>query len=133
MEIQGNNLKIHAKNPFLVFLKEIKQMDYISKFGITLNHRFYDPYDQFIYTEDGLKEEKCVPNDEFKPLKIYSIQTIITNTSGNSLELQILLDIPAGSVPLQTTEYTQITNISISSYSTKSFVRNFYFPAEGEY
>jgi hypothetical protein len=57
----------------------------------------------------------------------------VNNTSGTPLELQILLDIPNGTIPLRSHEYTQIINISISPYSSQSFERHFYIPEEGEY
>jgi len=50
-----------------------------------------------------------------------------------NLELQMLLDVPSGSIPLQSHEYTQIININISPYSTSSFNRSFYYPVEGKF
>lgn len=46
---EGGNFIICGKNSFLVFVKEIKEVDYHSKFGIMINHRFFDPKDQFNY------------------------------------------------------------------------------------
>ena len=43
------------------------------------------------------------------------------------------MDVPSGSIPLQSHEYVQITNATINAYSTVSFERSFYFPAEGQY
>lgn len=97
---EGQNFIISAKSTFLVFVKEIKEVDYQSKFGIMINHRFFDPYDQFHYEDDGLKVEKEV--EEFVIHRQYSLQTVITNTSGTNLELQLLVDIPEGSIPLLT-------------------------------
>lgn len=57
----------------------------------------------------------------------------MNNTSGTPLELQVLLDIPNGTIPLRSHEYTQIINISISPYSSQSFERYFYIPEEGKY
>jgi len=39
--------------------------------------------------------------EEFVVKKPYIAQTVVTNTSGTPLELQILLDIPKGTIPLQ--------------------------------
>jgi hypothetical protein len=47
--------------------------------------------------------------------------------------LQLLFDIPKGAIPLKGHDYTEITNISLSSYLSSSFERWFYFPEEGEY
>lgn len=63
----------------------------------------------------------------------YCVQTLITNTSGTRLELQLLIDIPKGSIPLKSQENTKIESIELSAYSTLSFERFFYFPSSGEY
>ncbi len=70
---------------------------------------------------------------EFIVRKVYSYQTVVTNTSGTNLELQLLLDIPEGSIPVESHEYTQIKSVNISPYSTSSFERSFYFPHEGKF
>lgn len=47
------------------------------------------------------------------------------------LELQLLIDIPEGSIPLQSHEMTRIQSINLQPYSTLSFERHFYFPNTG--
>ena len=66
-------------------------------------------------------------------LKPYVLQTIVTNISGSVLEVQLLQDIPGGSIPLKSHEQTQITNVEIQPYSTRTFDRQFYFPQSGKY
>ena len=48
-----------------------------------INHRFFDPFDQFHYEDDGLQVEKEV--EEFVIHRQYSLQTVVTNTSGTNL------------------------------------------------
>lgn len=69
--------------------------------------------------------------EEFIVKKAYTLQTVVTNTSGTNLELQLLMDVPSGAIPLMSHEYVQIVNEQINSYSTRSFERYFYFPKEG--
>ena len=49
------------------------------------------------------------------------------------MEVQLLMDIPDGAIPLKSHEQTQIINVSIQPYNTKTFEREFYFPYTGEY
>lgn len=86
-------------------------MPYISKYGILMNQRFYDPLNRYSYEEDGTQVEREI--EEFIIGKPYIAQTVITNTSGTNLELQILLDIPQGAIPLKNHEYTQIVNTKL--------------------
>ena len=90
---------ISAKQPFLVFVKELKSVNYEKKFGVFLNQRFFNPNDQYSYEDDGTRVEKSV--DEYIVRRPYCLQTLITNTSGTNLELQLLIDLPTGAIPLK--------------------------------
>ncbi len=46
MKNEGEKILIKAKSPFLMFVKEIKPEKFINKFGIMINQRFIDPFDQ---------------------------------------------------------------------------------------
>jgi hypothetical protein len=70
---------------------------------------------------------------EFLKDKIYSCQTVITNTSVASLDLQVLLDVPQGSIPVLSHEYTKIVSDMIGSYSIKAYETSFYFPLAGNF
>ena len=96
-----------------------------------VNHRFFDPKDQYAYEDDGTRVEKEV--NQFVVLTPYSVETVVTNTSGTSIDVQLLIDIPEGSIPLRTNEYTQTINTTINPFSTQSWSRMFYFPLEGDY
>lgn len=126
-----NNYEIKANSSFLIFVREVKSLPYDEFKSILLNQRFFDPQNKYHYDEDGAQIEKEVTS--FLVQKPYTIQTIITNISGNNLEIQLLIDIPEGSIPLKSHEETQILNFSLPAYSTKTFEREFYFPQEGTY
>lgn len=49
------------------------------------------------------------------------------------METQLLIDIPEGSIPLNTREYTKSESFVISPFSTTCKDRQFYFPVEGEF
>ena len=49
------------------------------------------------------------------------MQTIITNISSSSSEIQLLMDIPEGSIPLKNHEETQILNAVLQPYTTQTF------------
>ena len=65
--------------------------------------------------------------------KIYALQTVVTNTSVATLDLQLLVDIPQGSLPISSAEYTKIVSEVVGSYSVKTFTHLFYFPNEGKF
>ena len=43
----------------LLYVKEVKQLDFVNKFGVQMNQRFLDPQNKFIF-EDGMNIEKEV-------------------------------------------------------------------------
>ena len=65
-----------------------------------VNHRFFDPKDQYMYEDDGTRMEKEVK--QFIYLTPYSLETVVTNISGTELDIQLLIDIPQGAIPLMT-------------------------------
>lgn len=82
----------------MLFVKEVKELNYADKFGVLINQRFFNPDERYTYEDDGTQIQKLV--DEFIVKKSYSLQTVVTNTSGTNLELQLLMDIPSGAIPL---------------------------------
>ena len=128
---EGEFVIIEATSPFMLFVREVKQQPYNKRITVLMNQRFFNPDDRHFYEDDGTQVEKEVK--EFVRRRPYSVQTLITNTSGNNLELQVLVDIPKGSIPLESHEYTQIKSITLSPYTTESVERKFYFPEVGKY
>ena len=56
-------------------------------------------------------------------------QVIVTICSPNQQELQVLVEIPSGSIPVTTNDYTRSYNVILDPYSTKLIEYFFYFPA----
>jgi len=41
-------------------VKELKKVPYVSKYGVIMNQRFYDPRSRYVYEEDGTQVEREV-------------------------------------------------------------------------
>lgn len=65
-----------------------------------VNHRFFDLKDQYTFEDDGTRIQKEVK--DFVVLTPYALETVVTNISGTSLDVQLLIDIPQGAIPLKT-------------------------------
>lgn len=94
-----NSYVVTSKSSFLIFAREVKAVPFISSKSIVLNQRFFNPKDQYYFDEEGTRCQKEV--EHFLVLKSYVLQTIVTNISGSVLEVQLLQDIPDGSIPLK--------------------------------
>jgi hypothetical protein len=49
----GDKYEILAKSPMLIYVKEVKKLEYFKKFGVLINQRFFDPNNKVAYEEDG--------------------------------------------------------------------------------
>ena len=77
---------------------------------------FFDPSDKLTTLKDDptVQIEKEV--EEFLINKIYGTKVIVTNTSIANLDLQVLSEIPSGSIPVNSFEYTKSIDILVNSY-----------------
>lgn len=53
IKADGEFLVIAAESPFMVFIKEIKRMEFNNKYGVLINQRISDPADEYTEEEDG--------------------------------------------------------------------------------
>lgn len=53
---------------------------------------------------------------------------MVTNCTPSRQELQVLVEIPAGSIPVTTNDYTKSHHIILDPYSTRPIEYFFYFP-----
>jgi len=45
----------------------------------------------------------------------------------------VLVEVPSGSIPVETVDYTKHHNITLEPYTTRTIEFFFYFPAAGEF
>ena len=82
------------------------------------------------------EEDKLKNNDEKEPTKyltnrIYIQKKIVTNISSENINYEILMQIPEGSIPVDSDKYKIIETANINSYQSHIFEQSFYFPQEG--
>ena len=63
----------------------------------------------------------------------YNHQTVVTNISNQTLSFQLFIQIPQGSICLNSSYYTNILKVQLNPYQTKNYSNYFYFPKEGKY
>ncbi len=61
------------------------------------------------------------------------MKIVITNPTNNNQDVQVLTQLPAGSVPLAASKLVRNTAVGLQPYSTSQIQYAFYFPAEGEF
>lgn len=130
---QGKGVQIEAAESALLFTKEIKEGKAELKVDILVAQRFFDPGNRYEYSEEDptVKVEKDI--SEYIVNKIYGCQVIVTNCSITGSDFQVLVEIPEGSIPVNTPEYTKSHTVFLDPYTTRTFEFFFYFPSPGDF
>ena len=129
----GRGLQIGAESDILVFHKEIKEGEPQINTNILIAQRFFDPSDRYIQSEEDPSIMYEKDPKEFIINKIYGCQVVVTNCSIAEQEFQVLCEIPEGSIPVRTIDYTKSHTIRLSSYTTTQIEYFFYFPQVGNF
>ena len=132
-ESGSNQLKLTAGSNCIIFSKEIQEKgDKKLDLDILISQRFYDPFDRYVHSSDG--HTKMLKNvNEFLVGKLYVSRVAITNSSETRHEINLVTEIPQGSVPVISLEYMKSTSLAIEPLSTEVIEFFFYFPTAGDF
>jgi len=130
---EGRGLQIQAASDFIIFSKAVAEAESDLKGEILITQRFYDVQDRYTESEEepGLQVEKEV--DQYIINKIYGSTVIVTNSSSSRQQLQVLVEVPEGAIPVNTLDYTKSHSIYLNAFSTETRDFLFYFPQVGKF
>ena len=122
---KGLGLTIEANTNAYLLTKEINetQLNSDNKYALILA--------QMVFEEDKKNEDDEKEPTKFLTNRTYIQKTIVTNISSENINCEILMQIPEGSIPVDSDEYKIIETANISSYKSEIFEQSFYFPQEG--
>ncbi len=128
----GPQMDLIGGSPAVLFHKEILEAkDAEDKTPILVSQNFFKHNDRYRHVNNE-RLDKYV-TDEFLIHTVYGCQVVITNPTSSRQKLDILLQIPHGSVPVMNGFYTRSFHWELQPYSTRTFDYHFYFPAPGDY
>ena len=128
-----------STTPLIVFQKAITEeisalTDSPSKTCIMITQNIVDPQQPTMTNEEGETVDRFLqPTDQLVPHRVYTIHIVVLNMTGTAQQLDLLYQIPVGSIPVGQTKTTSSVFVPLTPYSTKGFQMNVYFPKEGEY
>lgn len=129
---EGSRVTVKAKSPSVVFHKEIKpSVPSSTKVPILVSQNYFVDNDRYEYKE-GERVDKYA-RDEFVKQVVYTCQVVLTNPSSSNHKLDLLMQIPEGSLPVKSGFYTKGQHVVLSSYATQSIEYSFYFPQAGDH
>ncbi len=130
-EFKGAAMTLGAKSPMVLFHKEIKEGADGGKSQILISENFFKLDDRYRF-ENNERYEKYV-SDEFLTHVVYGCQVVLTNPTPNPQKLELLLQIPAGAIPVRNGFYTKGVFLNVEPYATSSAEYHFYFPVAGQF
>jgi len=126
-----------ASHPVMIFLKEIAPSTVrTSSFSISTN--YFDPSSKTEVVDGKTVDKFLLPKDyTFKAGKVYGCRAVITNVSSYSTTVELLMQIPGGSIPVNGVNdsgfRTKNFTVGIPAFATHKKEYYFYWPAAGTF
>lgn len=98
---------------------------------ILVGQDFFRLDDPFVF-EQGRQRDKFV-SGEFLVGVPYGCRVVVTNPTSTPVDVEVLLQIPAGALPLRRGFVTRGRSVSLPGYGSASIEYGFYFPAAGTF
>ncbi len=129
---KGATLKLAGKTRSIAYHKEIKPAEAAAeRVPVLVSQNYFRDDDRTRY--DGNEEVDKYVTGEFLVNVVYVAKVVLTNPTSGSQKLDLLMQIPMGSLPVKSGFYTKGQHIEISSYATESLEYAFYFPGPGTF
>ena len=126
------SLRVKAREPMLLFYKDTRRADIVADESPLLVRQSFSPLAERFRTVNGRQVENPVTGD-FRPGVAYSASLIVTNPTGIGRRIDVLAQIPAGSIPLEGKPATLSATVEIEPHGVLKLELAFYFPAPGDF
>ena len=131
MDIKDATLTLKAASPIIVFHKETKPAQDGEKSGILVGQNYFRADDR--YRNEGNERFDKYVTGEFLSGIVYGGQVVVTNPTSTPRKLDLLVQIPRGSLPVSNTLATRGLHVQLAPYATQTFDYFFYWPKTGEF
>ena len=116
----------------VVMHKQFQEVDFQPRnTAILISENFFQKNDRY-RTEDGIRFDKFV-NEKFYAHTLYGAQVVVTNPTSTPQGIDLLVQIPRGSVAVSGSQETRSMQLQLAAFSTQTFEYFFYFPTAGEF
>ena len=128
----GDRRTLRAATPLLLVRKEITATERAADAPPLLVGQNLFRLDERYRYEDGERRDAYV-TDELLVDVGYGCQVVVTNPTSQKRSVELLLQIPAGALPLQRGFWTRSLPVALEPYATATVDYAFYFPAPGDF
>ncbi len=129
---KGAQMTLTAASPMIVYHEEIQPATKVAEHSsILVSENFFRNGDRF-RIENGEQIDKFV-SEEFLIDTVYGCQIVVTNPTSSKKKVDVLLQIPAGALPVSNGQFTRSVHIDLEPYHTQTLEYYFYFPLPGKF
>jgi len=131
-EFVNNTMTYKAVGPTIVLHQQVK--DAIFDRGnstVLVSENFFQKNDRYRY-ENGVRFDKFV-NGDFLAHTLYGSQVVLTNPTSTPMNVELLMQIPSGSMTSSGSRETRTVLMNLEAFSTATFEYAFYFPEAGNF
>lgn len=130
--VEGQRLSMRAAAPLILVSEQIRpSSDAEEALPILVSQSFFREDDRYRYEQDQRYDKHVT--EEFLIGVAYGVQVVVTNPTSSIRDLELLLQIPVGAIPLQRGFKTRGTRVQLQPYGTQTAEFRFYFPAPGQF
>lgn len=124
---------ITAATPLMIVYEAVQatELEPSETASILISEKFFRANDRYRMVE-GERQDKFV-EDELLVQEVYGAQVVVTNPTSSTQQLDVLVQIPAGAIPLAKSRSTSSVLIQLEPFHTQTLEYFFYFPFTGEF
>ena len=132
VDFADNSMTFQSAGPAVVLHQQVREANLNRQdTKILVSENFYQQNDRYRY-EEGIQYDKFV-TDEFLAHVLYGSQVVITNPTSTPQRIELLVQIPEGSVACNGSQETRTQLFELKPFSTITFQYHFYFPTAGNF
>ena len=132
--VSNNTLKLNTNSNIYVLTKEvIEKKGELFDLEVLCSQKIYDPEDPVIYDDEDPELFHDKPVDEYLTSKVYASRVVITNSTTTRIKVNLIVEIPEGSIPIGSLDALQIKDFTIDQFRSQVIETKFYFPNAGEF
>jgi hypothetical protein len=131
-ETQGDQRELKSTTAFLAVRRELRASEKAADSAPLLVSQNYFRHDDRFDDSGSQRVDKFV-RGEYLVNVAYGVRVVVTNPTSAQRPIELLLQVPAGSVPLGGARATRGQRLILAPYATQAIESTFYFPRAGKF
>jgi len=131
-QVEGQGLVFQAGSRLLMARKGLVEVQSANAdSSILIGQDFYRLDEPFAF-DNGRQRDKLITGEFLKGVP-YGCRVVVTNPTSTPIDVEVLLQIPEGTIPVRRGFTMRGQQVSLAGYGSSSLEYAFYFPKAGDY